>query len=217
MLGAIVAASELLDSSLDVLTRNDQKEIIGLIHQAANKTIYVTQELLMLASVREQDVKAVPVDMGPIVMNLRNRLGDLIDGKPIEFIYPSEWPQVIGYGQWLEEVWVNYVSNAIKYGGDPPRVEIGVDLLPDGLVKYWVQDNGKGLSPNEAELLFSQFSRLEPQRVEGNGLGLSIVKRIIEKLKGTVGIESSGKAGQGSKFFFILPGVECPNLDKNNV
>ena len=67
-----------------------------------------------------------------------------------------------------------------------------------------MKDNGKGLSKDEQNRLFKKFVRLHPQKADGYGLGLSIVKKIIEKLEGKVGVESNID-GNGSKFYFILP------------
>jgi len=109
----------------------------------------------------------------------------------------------VGYEQWVEEVWVNYVSNAIKYGGQPPRVELGAETQPHGLVRFWVRDNGPGISPEEQARLFTPFTRLDQACVKGHGLGLSIARRIVERLGGQVAVESA--VGPGSVFSFTLP------------
>jgi signal transduction histidine kinase len=116
---------------------------------------------------------------------------------------PPEWPPVSGYAPWVEEVWVNYLSNALKYGGRPPRIELGAQPQPDGMVRFWIHDNGSGLTPADQARLFAPFTRLNRARGIGHGLGLSIVRRIVEKLGGQVGVES--QPGQGSTFFFTLP------------
>jgi signal transduction histidine kinase len=103
----------------------------------------------------------------------------------------------------VEEVWANYISNAIKYGGKPPRIELGAGPQPNGTVRFWVRDNGHGLSIEDQRRLFGEFSRLSEGQVEGHGLGLSIVRRIVTKLGGEVGVES--QIGQGSMFYFTLP------------
>jgi signal transduction histidine kinase len=82
---------------------------------------------------------------------------------------------------------------------------VSVKLIGGHAVKYSVTDNGKGLSPEEISLLFKKFSRLDTLRAEGYGLGLSIVKRIVEKLGGEAGVYSKNIPGQGSSFYFILP------------
>jgi signal transduction histidine kinase len=73
----------------------------------------------------------------------------------------------------------------------------------DGHVRFWVQDNGPGLSPEEQAQLFAEFARLHQVRAEGHGLGLSIVQRIVKKLDGDVGVTS--EPGAGSTFWFTLP------------
>ncbi|MBN2392564.1 MAG: sensor histidine kinase [Anaerolineae bacterium] len=113
-------------------------------------------------------------------------------------------------------VWA--LGNALKYGGTPPRVELGYTTLeardskpdpasgiqlPASSLQFWVQDNGPGLTEEQQSGLFPQFNRLHQVRVEGHGLGLSIVQRIIVKLGGEVGVESV--VGQGNRFWFTLP------------
>ena len=108
------------------------------------------------------------------------------------------------YPIWIEEVWINYISNAIKYGGEPPVIEIGAEEQ-DEFIKFWIKDNGKGLTLKESESLFKEFSQLESRKAntQGFGLGLSIVERIVHKLGGDVGVDS--KPGKGSIFYFTLP------------
>ena len=57
---------------------------------------------------------------------------------------PDNFPVALGYAPWIEEVWFNYLSNALKYGGRPPYVEIGSTINADGAIKFWVKDNGAG-------------------------------------------------------------------------
>jgi len=90
-------------------------------------------------------------------------------------------------------------------GVRPPRVELGADVLPDGMLRFWVRDNGEGLSPEQQAQLFTPFTQLRTIHAEGYGLGLSIVRRIVERLSGEAGVESA--PGQGSLFYFTLPPV----------
>ncbi len=205
MLSAIVSASSLIKTGVDDMSREDLLEINDLIGQSANKTIHITSELLTLASVRQEEIKRIQVDMQKVVKDSVSRLSVSIQEKNTKIILPESWPDVLGNGAWLEEVWINYISNAIKYGGMPPVIQMGSDILPDDRVRFWIKDNGKGLSPDEMALLFNKFMRLDTARAEGNGLGLSIVKRIVEKLNGEVGVESQNISGEGCVFYFILP------------
>lgn len=187
-------ATEQLRQYVQVLDRNGKK-----MHNIIN-------ELLLLASVRNErdvDVMVRPLDMQQIANEAVGRLSFMIDTYQASIKIAEHWPTALGYGPWIEEVWVNYLSNALKYGGKPPRVEIGADLVDDGMVCCWVRDNGSGLTPEEQERVFIPFERLHQVRAEGHGLGLSIVQRIVEKLGGQVGVESAPQ--QGSRFFFLLP------------
>lgn len=205
MLSAIVTASNLIKNCMDDLSKAELHEINDLIGQSATKTMQITSELLTLASIRQQEIRPVSVSMQKIVSDAIARLKHVIQEKGAKITLPEIWPEVLGYEAWLEEVWMNYISNAVKYGGTPSVIEIGSEILPDDRVKFWVKDNGKGLSEEEIALLFIKFSRLDTMRAEGHGLGLSIVKRIIEKLNGEVGVESKNIPGEGSVFYFILP------------
>ena len=73
------------------------------------------------------------------------------------------------------------------------------------MVRFWVRDNGPGLSPEDQARLFRPFTQLMPGQTEGYGLGLSIVRRIVEKLGGRVGVSSEAVPGHGSVFSFTLP------------
>jgi signal transduction histidine kinase len=99
-------------------------------------------------------------------------------------------------------VWANYLSNAVKYGGRPPHLEVQATAV-DGVARFGVQDNGVGLSAEEQARLFAPFTRLHQVRISGHGLGLSIVQRIMDKLDGRAGVISH--SGQGSFFYFELP------------
>lgn len=97
------------------------------------------------------------------------------------------------------------IINALKYGGRPPQVELGVNPY-NGQIRFWVSDNGQGISAAEQQRLFAPFVRLNEGTVEGHGLGLSIVKRIVHKLGGEVGVVST--PNEGSCFWFTLPAAE---------
>ena len=147
----------------------------------------------------------VPLDMGGIVAEALQRLNQMIEEHHAQIVLPPSWPSALGHAPWMEEVWVNYISNAIKYGGQPPRVELGAKTLEDGNVLFGVRDNGRGLSAEDQSRLFTPFTRLDQVSTKGHGLGLSIVRRIIEKMGGQVGVDS--EIGRGSVFYFTLPAV----------
>jgi signal transduction histidine kinase len=194
---------ELMPHRLD----DDVLEYLRIARDMADRMGNIIRELLVLASVRQKDVTLVIVDMDELANNALQILAYQIEQSQAEIILPDEWPQVFGYPAWIEEIWTNYISNALKYGGDPPRVELGYTREERGRVRFWVKDNGDGISPEQQEKLFATFSRLSRSDAKGYGLGLSIVQRIATKLDGDVGAESEGIPGKGSTFYFTLPGM----------
>lgn len=181
------------------------RPLLDTIIQIGCKMNNVINELQLLAGMREGTVELKPLNMGEIVASARQRLSHPIEEHQAQIMTPAEWPVVWGYGPWIEEVWVNYIDNAIKYGGEPPRIEVGATFEADEMIKFWVRDNGPGLSPEKQAQLFKPFIRLDQVKLEGHGLGLSIVQHIVKKLGGQVGVESQGVSGQGSTFMFTLP------------
>ncbi len=166
----------------------------------------IVDALLLLAKVRQQgEVKVTVLEMEVVVKEAMARLHVAVEEAEAEIVFPDVWPQALGYAPWVEEIWANYISNGIKYGKRPCHIELGADLLLDeGMVRFWVQDNGHGVTEEEQAKLFTPFTRLpHTEKIEGHGLGLSIVQRITERLAGSVGVESV--LDQGSRFFFTLP------------
>jgi len=203
-LGVTINYAQLLRGYYDKMSPEDLNQSLEMIVRNGQKMANIINELLLLASIRKEEVDLRPIDMARTVSEARSRLTFLIEEHQAELIIPDEWPVALGYGPWVEEIWANYVSNAIKYGGRPPRVELGATSRTDGMIQFWVRDNGDGLSLEEQTRLFVPFSRLDQARAKGHGLGLSIVHRIVEKLSGAVSVESGGQPGKGSIFSFLL-------------
>ncbi len=183
------------------------RAFLETLAKSGEKMNNIINELLLLASVRKLDeIKTAPLDMGLAVREALGRLTLMIEEYQAEVVMPDSWPTASGYASWVEEVWANYISNAIKYGGTPPVIEVGATLLEEHSVRCWVKDNGAGLDADQQARLFNQFTRLDEKRARGHGLGLSIVQRIVDKLGGQVGVES--EIGVGSVFSFTLPAPE---------
>ena len=197
--------------SSDQLTPEERDEAVNVIRTYSAKMIDIVDELLILARVRrEQGVAFTSIDMAKIVRSSVLRLERLAQEKKGKVYYPDNWPVALGYAPWIEEVWVNYLSNALKYGGPSPNVYLGCDEV-GRQIKFWVKDNGPGLKEGEQHKLFREFSRLSSEENEpGHGLGLFIAGRIVSKLGGEVGVES--EPGSGAKFYFTLPKA-CASSD----
>ncbi len=203
-LGATINYAQFITKYMDDISADELQEYAETIVRNGYKMASIIDELLLLASVRTEKIEMEPLDMAKIVAETQSRLAYMIEESKAKIIIPDDWPIGWGYGPWVEEVWANYLSNAIKYGGQPPHIELGFTIGNNGLIKFWVQDNGAGLSPEAQALLFVPFTRLNQAQTQGHGLGLSIVQRIVKKLGGKVGVESEGMPGKGSTFSFYL-------------
>lgn len=202
-LSVVVGYSDFLVFDLPGLTFDEITNYCHIIKSAGKKSISITEDLLLLATVRKDEIQQEPLDMGEIVQQVQKRLEMMIKEYRGTIIVSSLWPTAVGYAPWVEEVWVNYLTNGLKYGGEPPVLELGADPPRNGMIRFWIKDNGPGLTPKAQANLFVEFNRLNEVSAPGHGLGLSIVKRIVEKLAGQVGVET--RTGQGSRFYFTLP------------
>jgi K+-sensing histidine kinase KdpD len=202
-LALVMGFGEMLRDSHDVLRRDEVDMYLNHIIENSTRMNHIIEALLLLSGVRGmQSVEAEPVDMEFIVSEVLNRLDFTLKQHNATITVPTTWPLVLAYGPWIEEVWYNYILNGIKYGGNPPVLQLGFDPAKDGMIRFWVQDNGPGVTVNN-DLLFKPMARGQNQNNRtSHGLGLSIVKRIVEKLNGTVGVESQLRLG--SKFYFTL-------------
>jgi signal transduction histidine kinase len=178
---------------------------LNAIARNGQKMGNIIDELQLLAGVRKAEAELKPLNMARIVAEVQQRLAYLIEEYQAKIIVSEYWPVALGHKPWVEEVWTNYLSNAIRYGGQPPLVQVGATAQSDGMVRFWVRDNGPGFSQKERTQLFTEFKHLGQVNVQGFGLGLSIARRIITKLGGKVGVESDGVPGKGSIFHFTLP------------
>ncbi len=215
-LGSILGFSELLKDNFSESPEDQTKLFIQQIHKSGNKMSNIINSLLLLSNLRKTEIKTEILDMNEIVEEAIDRNFQMIKKNNAKVSFPDNWPKVLGYAPWIEEVWVNYITNAIKYGGKPPYIELGYDIEKSNntnvkMIRFWIRDNGKGISKENQKRLFKQFERLDQVKIEGHGLGLSIVRRIIEKLGGNVGVEShpensnSNSDEKGSLFYFTLP------------
>lgn len=205
LLGSIFSSGEIIEKNITEENPELLKEFAGMIKTSAQKAINITRELLMMAKLDNQQLTREPLDMAAVFEEARFQLKEVIRKNRAGLSIPDSWPAVCGNAAWVELVWVNYLSNAIKYGGSPPEITIGFTPTDHGTIQFWVRDNGDGILPADQHRLFQRYVRLAPQNSEGHGLGLSIVKRMIEKQGGNIGLESTGQKGKGAKFWFELP------------
>jgi two-component system, LuxR family, sensor kinase FixL len=183
------------------LVKSDMARVIS----ATDKMQRMLGELLELSRIGRIANTEQEVPFDEIVRDaLESVRGRLKEGGVDIRMAPS-MPLVCGDRPRLVEVMQNLIDNAAKYMGSQvhPTIEIGVQWR-DSEPIFFVRDNGMGIEPQYQERVFGLFERLDPAG-EGTGVGLAIVKRIIETTGGRIWVESEGK-GKGSSFLFTLPG-----------
>jgi light-regulated signal transduction histidine kinase (bacteriophytochrome) len=142
-------------------------------------------------------------ELGEIVRRVVTAMSEVFQAKKIQ-VELGELHVVHGVGDHVEQVVRSLIENAISYMGDgpEPRIEIG-STLHDFHVECWVRDNGIGIDPAYHDKIFEMFQRLNDVDVDGRGIGLAIVKKIVEGVGGRVWVESA--RGQGATFRFTWP------------
>ena len=123
----------------------------------------------------------------------------------MRILAPRSWPVAQGHAPWVEEIWVNYMRNGLRYGGRPPQLRLGATVQGSGTIRFWMQDNGPEPVSGRQKPLAAGLTRIERIQADGRGLGLWVVKRIAGALGGDVGLES--QMGVGNTFYFTLPAV----------
>lgn len=185
------------------------QEDVFLIIQNAERMNHIIHDLLLLAQMRKSDTPAVPVHMKTVVEQSVDRLQVDLDTAGVKVELPRSWPDVMGHASWIQAVWVNYMSNAIKYGGDNPQIRLFFerDTEKAGSWLFGVEDKGAGVPEHMQHKIFEEFSRVGQERSEGHGIGLSIVRRIVTRLGGRVGTRANSENRPGSTFYFTLQEV----------
>jgi signal transduction histidine kinase len=206
-LAVVLGFAELLIDHGALMSGKDLVESLDAVSQGARKMDTIIEELLLLAGVRKTEVSKAPIDMAAVVKGALGRVAQMVTEHRPTVVQPESWPTALGHAAWVEEVWANYLSNAMSYGGRPPRLELGGETVGDK-VQFWVRDNGQGLNDEQKARLFAPFTQVHQARTGGQGLGLSIVRRIMEKLDGEAWVES--EPGKGSRFGFTLPRAPAP-------
>ena len=174
------------------------------ISRAADKMDELLRDLLELSRVGRIVNQSAHVSLGELAEEAVEIVRGQIDEKGVRVQIASGLPVAYGDPARLLEVLQNLIDNAVKYMGDAtdPRVEIGCRHDGEDTVCY-VRDNGIGIDPSHLDQVFDLFQQLDP-KVEGSGIGLALVKRIIEIHGGRVWYESKGVA-HGSTCCFTLP------------
>ena len=183
------------------------KSDIQRINDATEKMQRLLNELLELSRIGRLMNESQPVSFGELAHEVLELVQGRIMERGITVHIQSDLPTVFGDRQRLAEVLQNLIDNAAKFIGNQtePRIEIGQWGDDEGKPVFYVKDNGIGIQTEHHDRIFGLFNKLDIKS-DGTGIGLSIVKRIVEVHGGRIWVES--EAGKGSTFYFTLPRAE---------
>jgi PAS domain S-box-containing protein len=190
----------------DIAAHNQERvaQDLQYIHSAADKMKLQLDELLELCRIDRVETTPVTIQLREIVAEVLDLLAGTIDDRSIDIRLPETDLALFGDRSRFCQVWQNLVENAIKYSHSTAdvQIEIGVEQV-NGMSVFFVRDNGVGINPQYHDKIFGLFEKLDASS-SGAGIGLAMVRRIIEKCDGRIWVESDGE-NSGSCFYFTLP------------
>jgi PAS domain S-box-containing protein len=178
---------------------------IQRIKDAADKMRNLLDDLLELSRIGRLMNPPRQVAYAEIVDEALALVGGRLSERGVSVEVAPNLPNVYGDRARLVEVLQNLLDNACKFMGEQPRPRIEIGLCAQGVEQlFFVRDNGIGIDPRYHQQVFGLFEKLEPDG-EGTGIGLALVKRIVEVHGGRIWVESEG-VGKGATFYFTLAG-----------
>jgi len=203
-IGGIAGLARLAHASLQRGDPAPALRALPVMAEQAESSVQLMAALLSLARAGRGELHPQPVDLDTLLASTLEQLR-LTDthGTALRVMRQAPLPTVEADPALLRQVWVNLLSNAAKFCRDQPvpLIEVGMEDEA-GEPVFYVRDNGVGFDAARAAELFEPFRRLHGQRFDGHGVGLSIVKRIVERHGGRVWAD--GRAGEGATFRFTL-------------
>ena len=203
-LRGIIGFTSILEEDYSTQLDVEARRITGIIKNNTTKMGQLIDDLLAFSRVGRAELQKTEMNQEILVREIRDDIARDNSNRQIEWlIHPL--PPVRADINSFRQVWINLISNAVKYSGkvENPVIEIGGDLN-NGQVTYYVKDNGVGFDEKYAGKLFRVFQRLHSSdEFEGTGVGLAIVDKIISKHGGRVWARS--EPGQGACFSFSVP------------
>jgi len=194
------------DKVLGLLDR-DADEAVRFIQTAVGRLAGIIDALLQLSRVGRVEYHKQCVDVNTIVRHVVEALRGTLARQKVEIVIQPLRPAWADPTA-VDQLFANLIGNAVNYL-DPHRsgkIEVGcteADLAPQNSIVYYVKDNGMGIAAEFQEKLFLAFQRLHPAAVAGEGIGLALVRRMVERHNGKIWVQS--KVGVGSTFYVALP------------
>jgi PAS domain S-box-containing protein len=192
----------------DVIDDEEKMKDIDRIIQQVKRTNGLIKGILEYSRLGRNALDMVPLGLSQICSEVILQLDTLIREEHADVIIERPMPRVLAHSTTLYHVVQNLVLNAVKFTkpGVTPRVVLRAESR-NGSVRLWVIDNGIGIAPEYHERIFQVFQRLHgSEEYPGNGLGLAIVRRGIQRMRGSLGLMS--EVGEGSRFWLELPAVQ---------
>jgi len=180
---------------------------VNVIRTSAQKMGQLIDALLAFSRLGRQQLSVRPVAMEGLVSRVLDDLRADMGNRSVEVVVGT-LPPCEGDLSLLGQVWMNLLSNALKFTRRKPdaRIEVGAESV-DGQATYYVRDNGAGFDMQFSNKLFGVFQRLHSaDQFEGNGVGLAIVQRIVERHGGR--IWATGAPDEGATFWFTIGRAE---------
>ncbi len=189
---------------------NEGKRLFDIIRENSRKMDHLITDLLSLSRIARAEINVLPIEMDTLVQQVYTDLVATDDNSNLT-IKINHLPLAMADPTLIRLVWQNLIGNALKYTQPKAQRHIEVGGRTEDLQSvYWVKDNGVGFNTDYADKLFEPFQRLHKDKeFEGSGIGLSIVKRIVQRHGGKVWAEST--LNQGAVFYFSLsvnPGLQ---------
>jgi signal transduction histidine kinase len=204
-LGGIITPGEVLKEVL----KEKEPSLVSFADSMLDSAEEISKLLTRVSFVAKASSNPIPkrlLAMSEVVSEILQRLESLKLKKNATVTSPDSWPEVHGVATWLGTIWWNLLTNAMQHGGKSPQVEIGW-VQEQGRKRFWVRDNGCGVTDRTLKL-FQPFDSLHELN-SSQGLGLSIVQRLVELQGGECGHEPQAQGG--AFFFFTLPDVGDPS------
>lgn len=202
----------LLDDYADNLD-DEGKDYLKRIGAGAARMRNLIDDLLALSRISRIKNPYESVDSGELVKDVLKRLKASLEEANVKVTVDDELPHIHCDATKMKEVFYNLITNAMKYNDKPdPSIEIGTKEK----TTFFVKDNGKGIAEENRDVIFEPFKRGPDAKEsgEGTGVGLALVKKIVEEHGGRVWIES--EVGKGSSFFFTIPPHKEGSDDSGN-
>lgn len=195
----------LLEDDEENQLNEEQRKLLSRIYYNLGKMEQLINDLLDLSRSGIRAERFARFDMNELVhmVFLEEKIRFNRDDVVLE---SDKLPKIVADEQRISQLFQNLFSNAFKYGGQnkPMELEVSYKELPD-FHQFTVTDNGNGIDPDIVDKIFEAFFRIAPAGIEGSGLGLTIVRKIVEQHGGMISAESA--KGKGASFCFTLPKI----------